>query len=100
MILVGGLVLTMPTVVHVRADDGKQDAKDAGNEAKDAAKDAGKAAKDTGKAVAKGTKHAAKKTKRALTPDTTSAMCKDGTVQQGKTKTTACDDHGGKQDKQ
>jgi hypothetical protein len=97
----------------------KQDAKKAGQEAKEAGKAAGAATKDAGKATAKGTKHVAKKTgqvakdaanetatgtkkaaktvKRKLTPNTTSARCKDGTVQSGKTKTTACVDHGGVQ---
>ena len=48
-------------------------------------------------AVAKSTKKAAKATKKAVTPDTTTAACKDGTAQQGKTKTTACAGHGGVQ---
>ena len=38
---------------------------------------------------------AAKKVKKAVTPDTTTAACKDGTTQTGKTNTTACVDHGG-----
>ena len=63
----------------------------------EAAADAGKAAEHAGKAVAKGSKKAAKATKKAVTPDTTTAACKDGTVQQGKTKTTACSGHGGVQ---
>ena len=33
--------------------------------------------------------------KDGVTPDTTSAVCKDGTTQTGKTKTTACNGHGG-----
>src|SRR5206468_2964757 len=97
-----------------------QDADKAGAEAKDAGKKAGKATKDAGKATAKGTKKAAKKTgqvtsdaaketangtkkaagavKRKVTPNTTSAACNDGTVQTGKTKTTACANHGGVKD--
>jgi hypothetical protein len=97
-----------------------QDGKKAGTEAKDAAKDTGDAAKDAGKAAGKATESAAKKTgqvtkdaaketaagttkaaktvKKKLTPDTTSAACKDGTVRTGKTKTTACLDHGGVRD--
>lgn len=89
------------------------EAKKAGQETKEAAKSAGEAGEHAGKAVAKGakktgqvaedaaketaegTKKAAKSTKKALTPDTTSATCKDGTVETGKTKTTACIDHGG-----
>jgi hypothetical protein len=63
--------------------------------AKDAADDTADAAKHAAKAVTKATKKAAKSTKKAVTPDTTSALCKDGTVQTGKTKLTACDDHGG-----
>ena len=73
------------------------DTKKAGQETKDAGKDVGDAAKDAGKATAKGTKKAATSVKKAVTPDTTTALCKDGTVQKGKTKVTACDDHGGKQ---
>jgi hypothetical protein len=108
----------IPTT-FAQATDAQQDAKKAGKEAKAAGQAAGEATKDAGKATAKGTKHAAKKTgqvakdaatevgtgtkktaksvKRELTPDTTSATCKDGTVQSGKTKTTACLDHGGVQ---
>jgi uncharacterized protein HemX len=71
--------------------------KKAGEAAADAGKDAGKAAEHAGKAVAKSSKKAAKATKKAVTPDTTTAACKDGTVQQGKTKTTACAGHGGVQ---
>jgi hypothetical protein len=92
------------------------EAKKAGQETKEAAKSAGEAGEHAGKAVAKGakktgqvaedaaketatgTKKAAKSTKKALTPDTTSATCKDGTVETGKTKTTACIDHGGVKD--
>jgi hypothetical protein len=84
----------------------EQDAKKAGKETKAAGKEAGQATKDAAKATgkevkkgakatAKGTKKAAKKTKDAVTLDTTSALCKDGTTQTGKTKTTACDNHGG-----
>jgi hypothetical protein len=62
---------------------------------KDAAHDTADAAKHAGKTVTKATKKAARATKDAVTPDTTSALCKDGTVQTGKTKATACDDHGG-----
>jgi hypothetical protein len=105
------------TGTFAQATDAQQDAKKAGQEAKEAGQKAGEAAKDAGKAAAKGTKRAAKKTgqvakdaaneagtgtkkaakavKRKLTPHTTSATCKDGTVQSGKTKTTACLDHGG-----
>jgi hypothetical protein len=84
----------------------EQDAKKAGKEAKSAGKEAGEATKDAAKATGKevkkgakatahGTKKAAEKTKDAVTLDTTSALCKDGTTQKGKTKTTACDNHGG-----
>jgi hypothetical protein len=54
--------------------------------------------KDAAKETAAGTTKAAKTAKKTLTPDTTSAPCKDGTVQTGKTKTTACLDHGGVKD--
>ncbi len=73
----------------------QSDTKKAGQDAAEAGKDAGKAAEHAGKAVAKGTKKAAKSTKKAVTPNTTTADCKDGSVQSGKTKTTACEGHGG-----
>jgi len=80
--------------------------KKAGEATKEAGKDTGEAAKDAAKATAKGTKSVAKKTargtkkaastvKRKVTPSNTRATCKDGSVQSGKTKTTACADHGG-----
>ena len=55
-------------------------------------------AEDAAKEAATGTKKAAKSVKKTVTPDTTSATCKDGTVETGKTKTTACIDHGGVKD--
>jgi len=73
------------------SDEGKK----AGEAATQAGKDAGDAAAHGAHAAVKATKKAAKKTKDAVTPNTTSAACNDGTVQTGKTKTTACDDHGG-----
>jgi hypothetical protein len=63
--------------------------------AKDAADATADAAKHAAKTVTKSTKKAAKATKKAVTPDTTTATCKDGTVQTGKTKETACIGHGG-----
>jgi hypothetical protein len=83
-----------------------EDAKKAGKETKKAGKQAGDASKDAAKATGKGVKHASKKTvkgakkagtavKDGVTLDTTHATCKDGTTQSGKTKTTACNGHGG-----
>ena len=117
--IVCAVAFGMPTGTFAQTTGAKEDVKKAGKEAKEAGKATGEAAKDAGKATAKGTKHAAKKTgqvvgdaaketgtgtkkvakrvKHKLTPDTTSAACKDGTVQTGKTKTTACIDHGGVQ---
>jgi len=121
---VAGIAVTVAFVVGLmmpasaqQTTDAKEDAKKAGQEAKEAAKQSGEAAKDVGKSTAKATKAAAKKTgqvtkdaskevasgtkkaaktvKRQVTPDTTQATCKDGTIQTGKTKTTACADHGG-----
>jgi hypothetical protein len=103
------LALGIATGTFAQTDDStkaKQEAKDAGHDAAEAAKHAGKATKhaakktgqvteDAAKETAQGTKKAAKKVKNAVTPDTTSATCQDGTVQTGKTKTTACVDHGG-----
>ena len=71
------------------------DAKKAGKATEQAGKDVGEAAKNAGKATAKGTKKVGLKVKDAVTLDTTTATCKDGTVQKGKTKVTACDGHGG-----
>src|SRR3954471_12889839 len=88
-----------PTTAEQDAKKAGKEAKKAGSEAGDASKDAakatGKEVKKGAKATAKGTKKAAEKTKDAVTLDTTTALCKDGTTQKGKTKTTACDDHGG-----
>jgi predicted Zn-dependent protease len=103
------LALGIATGTFAQTDDStkaKQEAKDAGRDAADAAKHAGKATKhaakktaqvteDAAKETAEGTKKAAKKVKNAVTPNTTSATCQDGTVHTGKTKTTACVDHGG-----
>ena len=103
------LVSGMSIATVAQETTATQDAKKAGTETKDAAKDAGKATgkaakktgqvtKDAAKETAAGTTKAAKTVKKKLTPDTTSAACKDGTVQTGKTKTTACFDHGGVRD--
>ncbi len=75
----------------------KQDIKKAGQETKEAGKAAGDATKDAGKATGKATKKTAKRvshdTKHAV--GKTTATCKDGTTQTGRTKTTACSGHGG-----
>jgi hypothetical protein len=103
------LIVGIPSNTFARQTTAHQDADKAGKEAKQAGKEAGRATKDAAKATAKGTKHVAKKTatgtkkvakkvQAAVTPDTTSATCKDGTVQVGKTKTTACAAHGGVKD--
>ena len=122
----GALTLGLSGVTSAQEPgDAKQDAKKAREEAKAAGKETGEAAKDAAKATGKtvksaakktgqvtkdaaketatGTKKAAKNVKRKLTPHkphkphTTRATCKDGTVQTGRTKTTACADHGGVQ---
>jgi F0F1-type ATP synthase membrane subunit b/b' len=114
------MVSGIATNLHAQEDEAnkaKQDAKQAGKDAGSAGKQAGEAGKNAGKAAGhagKATGEAAKKgakktgqvtsdaaketaegTKKAVIPDTTSAACNDGTVQTGKTKTTACADHGG-----
>ncbi len=106
-VIAGVMAFGIPTVTaFAQQTTAEQDAKKAGKEAKKAAHEAGEATKDaakaTGKTVKKGahkTAHGAKKVgekvKDAVTLDTTSALCKDGTTQTGKTKTTACHDHGG-----
>ena len=99
--LAGVLAMGIPTAALFAQDQttATQDAKKAGKETKEAAKDAGKATAKGTKKAAKATKKGAEKTgeavKDAVTLDTTHAVCKDGTTQSGKTKTTACDGHGG-----
>jgi len=119
-VIVCSLVVASSTGTFAQTTNAHQDADKAGNEAKAAGKEAGAATKDAAKATAKvtkkvakktgqvttdaaketatGTKKAAKRVKRAVTPDTTSATCNDGTIQTGKTKTTACVNHGGVRD--
>jgi hypothetical protein len=75
----------------------KDEAKKAGEATKEAGKEAGDAAKHAGKATVKGAKKGAKVVKNAVTGDAV-AICKDGTTQTGRTKATACDDHGGVKD--
>ena len=91
--------LTMAAPAGAFAQDAqtapKHDAKKAGKETKKAGEDAGSAAKAAGKATSKTTKKTAKKVKHAATPNMTTASCKDGTVQKGHTKATACNGHGG-----
>ena len=106
-VIAGVMAFGIPTATMLaQQTTAEQDAKKAGREAKKAGKDAGEATKDAAKATgkgikkgakatAKGTKKAGEKVKDAVTLDTTSALCKDGTTQTGKTKTTACDGHGG-----
>jgi hypothetical protein len=104
------MALAQQTTAEQDAKKAKEEAKKAGKETGAATKDAAKATgktvkkgakktgqvtKDAAKETAEGTKKAAAKTKDAVTLDTTSALCKDGTTQTGKTKTTACDNHGG-----
>jgi hypothetical protein len=70
-------------------------AKDTGKATGHAAKKAGQVTEDAAKETGTGAKKAAKKVGDKVTPDTTTATCNDGTVQTGKTKTTACANHGG-----
>jgi len=70
-------------------------AKEAGKATGEAAKKTGQVTKDAAKETGTGVKKTAKKVEHKMTPDTTSATCNDGTVQTGKTKTTACANHGG-----
>jgi hypothetical protein len=106
-VMVGVLALGIPTATMLaQQTTATEDAKKAGKETKKAGKEAGEATKDaakaTGKGVKKGAKATAKGAKKAgeavkdgVTLDTTSAVCKDGTTQTGKTKATACNGHGG-----
>jgi hypothetical protein len=105
--IVGVLAFGVPvSTVVAQQTTATEDAKKAGKETKKAGKQAGDASKDAAKATGKGVKHASKKTvkkakkagtavKDGVTLDTTSAVCKDGTTQTGKTKATACNGHGG-----
>jgi biopolymer transport protein ExbB/TolQ len=122
-VIAGVMAFGIPTApVFAQQTTAEQDAKKAKEEAKKAGKEAGAATKDAAKATGKtvkkgakktgqvtkdaaketatGTKKAAQKTKDAVTPDMTSARCKDGTTQTGHTKTTACANHGGVADPQ
>jgi hypothetical protein len=105
--MVGVLAFGLPvTTAFAQQTTATEDAKKAGKETKKAGKAAGQATEDAAKATGKGVKHAAKKTahgakkaggavKDGVTLDTTSALCKDGSTQTGKTKATACNGHGG-----
>jgi orotate phosphoribosyltransferase-like protein len=105
--IAGVLALGIPVATMIaQQTTATEDAKKAGKETKKAGKEAGDASKDAAKATGKGVKHVAKKTahgakkagtavKDGVTLDTTSAVCKDGTTQTGKTKATACNGHGG-----
>ena len=110
--IAGVMAFGIPTGTSAQESAG-QHMKKAGKHAKKAGKATGDAAKETGKATGEaakktgqvagdaaketgtGAKKAAKKVKHKMTPNTTSATCNDGTVQTGKTKTTACVNHGG-----
>ena len=116
-LLIGSAIATLMAFGITTATSAQESAgqhmKKAGKHAKKAGKATGEAAKETGKATGEaakktgqvasdaaketgtGTKKVAKKVGRKMTPDTTSATCNDGTVQTGKTKTTACVNHGG-----
>lgn len=105
--MAGALAFGVPaTAAFAQQTTATEDAKKAGKETKKAGKHAGEATKDAAKATGKSVKHGARKTasgakkagaavKDGVTLDTTSALCKDGTTQTGKTKTTACSGHGG-----
>jgi hypothetical protein len=103
----GALALGVPAATALaQQTTASEDAKKAGKETKKAGQHAGAATKHAAKATGKSVKHGAKKAaggakkageavKDGVTLDTTSALCKDGTTQTGKTKTTACSGHGG-----
>jgi hypothetical protein len=105
--IAGVLAFGVPTaVVFAQQTTATEDAKKAGKETKKAGKHAGQASKNAAQATGKSVKHGAKKTaagakkagnavKDGVTLDTTTAVCKDGTTQSGKTKATACNGHGG-----
>jgi hypothetical protein len=111
--IAGVLAFGIPTQIEAQTSPAKQHLKKAGRKMKKAGKATGEAAKATGqatkeaaKAAEEKTEDAAKKTgaatkrgaknaKRKITPGSVSATCNDGTVQSGKTKATACANHGG-----
>jgi hypothetical protein len=72
----------------------KEEAKKAGEATKEAGKDTADAAKHVGKATAKATTKGAKAVKNAVTGDIT-VLCNDGKKHSGKTRESACEEHGG-----
>jgi hypothetical protein len=101
------LAFGVPTAaVFAQQTTATEDAKKAGKETKKTGKHAARASKHAAQATGKSVKNGAKKTasgakkagaavKDGVTLDTTTAACKDGTTQSGKTKATACNGHGG-----
>ena len=77
------------------AQSASDDAKKAGKAAEQVGKDTAEATEHASKATAKTAKKTGKVIKKAVTPGSGTALCKDGTVQKGKTKSVACDGHGG-----
>jgi hypothetical protein len=72
----------------------KEEAKKAGEATKEAGKDTADAAKHVGKATAKASKKGARAVKNTVTGDVT-ALCNDGKEHSGKTRASACAEHGG-----
>lgn len=73
----------------------KDEAKKAGEATKDAGKDTADAAKHIGKATVRGTKKAGRAVKNTVTGDDVKATCNDGTTYTGRSRTDACEKHGG-----
>ena len=73
----------------------KDVSKETGAAAKDVGKDVGEGAKDVGKDVATTTKSTAKKVKNRVLGKKESATCNDGSTWTGKSRDSACGDHGG-----
>ena len=73
----------------------KEETKKAGQATKEAGKDTADAAKHVGKAAVKGTKKAGTAVKNAVKGDDVKATCKDGTNYVGRSRTEACENHGG-----
>ena len=73
----------------------KTEAKKAGEATKEAGKDTADAAKHVGKATVKGTKKTGTAVRNVVKGDDVKATCNDGTTYVGRSRTEACEKHGG-----
>jgi len=73
----------------------KEETEKAGEATKEAGKDTADAAKHVGKAAVKGTKKTGTAVRNVVKGDDVKATCKDGTTYVGRSRTEACEKHGG-----